>query len=104
MEVDTGAKGLIFLGNQKNPCTNGRRGWSNEARRKRTLNIFLHGLPFRTGQIVQATAGQRGTRKELDGAVIGTMGRQGKCMTFTEHLSKVMIFRGYYGKVGGFLG
>ena len=83
------------------PCTNRRRGGSHEASRKRILNILLHGLPLRTGQVIQATTGQRGAGEEINGTVIGAMRRQGERTTLTKHLSQVMIDWGNQGEVGG---
>lgn len=59
----------------------------------RLLNVFLHGLPLRPQQVVQAAWGECGGRKEINGAIVVAMGQQ-QSLLFTEP-SKDGIFLGY---------
>ena len=85
--IDAGAQGAIFLGHEEEPCSNAGGGRPDDSCGKGVTDVGFHSFSLRRREVEQMTGGQRGTREQVYGTIIGVMWRQGESMLFTEDLT-----------------
>lgn len=94
-------KVLFFFATKKKPAPSG----DEEGRmipESKDSDVPFHGFPFRGRKAVESTCGERGSRQQVNGAVIRPVGRNRQGPVLAENLSKVMVNGWHRGDVGRF--